>query len=84
MARKNLFPKPVVNPAEEYLALPRRVQQGTNVSWRERWYADRGLPYEPPKLGDVGSFRCVGKFKLPRRVEREPGEDLAEDEERAA
>ena len=41
------------------------------VSYREQWYELRGLPYQPPKLGDIGTFKCIGGG-MPMR---EPGED---------
>lgn len=44
------------------------------TNWRERWYAERGLPYEPPKLGDFPPFRSVGRL-IPAVRQREPGED---------
>ena len=56
--------------------VPPRVV-GSHVSWRERWYQDRGLPYEPPFVGSVPSFRSVGRT-AETVVTREPGEDLDE------
>lgn len=58
----------------------------THVSYRERWYADRGLPYEPPKAVDVPPWRRIGSMtsELTDRIktgelgpapDREPGED---------
>ena len=46
---------------------PRAV--GGHVSWREQWYADHGLPYEPERVGnmDLLANRVVAM--------REPGED---------
>ncbi len=46
-------------------------------SYRERWYAERGKPYEPPILKDLPPFKCVGGFS--QKVQREPGEDSPED-----
>lgn len=33
-------------------------------NWREQWYAERGLPYEKPKL-DIFSppWQCVGSIE---------------------
>lgn len=59
------------------------------MNYRERWYADRGLPYEPPKLTHCPPFQCIGgsagAIKIPERKlrppvksfyePREPGED---------
>ena len=53
---------------------PRAV--GSHVSYREQWYRERGLPYEPAKLGDLPPFRCVGRSA--ETVMREPGEDWDE------
>ena len=55
-------------------------------SYREQWYAERGLPYEKPRL-DIycPPFQCVGsidKVKVPensRTKMRQPGEDSPED-----
>jgi hypothetical protein len=41
-------------------------------SYRKRWYQQRGLPYEPPKPGNLKT----PKLKQPQR---EPGEDSPED-----
>lgn len=62
------------------------------MNWREQWYADRGLPYEPAKLIHCPPFQCVGgvkvdvpkhepKLRPPVRSfhEREPGEDSQAD-----
>lgn len=51
------------------------------MNYRQRWYAERGLPYEPAKLGDFGTFRSVGLLTLGAIRKREPGDD---DEEIAA
>lgn len=58
------------------------------MNWRENWYHERGLPYEPPKLVNSGMFRCVGRvspkppeLERPPAPLREPGDD---DEEVAA
>lgn len=41
-------------------------------TYRERWYAERGLPYEDPKPGHIPVPRGFG----PRAVrDREPGDD---------
>ena len=40
-------------------------------NYRERWYAERHLDYQPPKLGDVGMWKSVGRLAHAR----EPGED---------
>lgn len=53
------------------------------MNYRERWYAERGLPYEPPKLESCPPFQCIGgaeKTVMPGRSKpaprmREPGED---------
>jgi len=42
-------------------------------SYREQWYTDHGLEYQPPKLGDVGTWKSVGML-TPQRA-REPGDD---------
>jgi hypothetical protein len=51
-------------------------------SYRARWYAERGLPYESAKLGDMPPFKCVGGAypdQLPKApATREPGEDTEE------
>ena len=56
-----------------------------HISYRERWYAERGLPYEPPKLDCPVPWRPVAADAVdlyarlrdgtlgPRQ--REPGED---------
>lgn len=56
-----------------------------SISYREQWYAERGLPYEPPKLESVGNWRCMAEDSTlllarlksgqlgPRQ--REPGDD---------
>lgn len=55
------------------------------VTYRERWYLDHKLPYEPPKLGDMPPFRCVGRIDAAptqqpvKRIERVPGEDTPEE-----
>lgn len=63
------------------------------MNYREAWYRDNKLPYEPPKLEDMPPFRCLGvaandiygritKGELgPGKRAREPGDD---DEEIAA
>jgi hypothetical protein len=61
-------------PMQAESAPTRPVKPGS--SWRERWYAERGLPYEPPPIKDVPGWQCVGRVKLRMR---EPGEDSAED-----
>src|SRR3990170_1099183 len=60
------------------------IVDGTGNSYRERWYRERGLPYEPPKISQVGSFRNLGSFN-PNRVQRmrEPGCDEEEMENEA-
>lgn len=47
------------------------------MNWRERWYAERNLPYEPPPLVAVPPFQCVGNTKpaIPKR-EREPADEV--------
>lgn len=47
----------------------------TTPSYRERWYAERGLTYDPPKPGNLSGLpnRQLG----PRQ--REPGEDPIEE-----
>lgn len=65
---------------------PIKKSVAPKVSYRERWYAERALPYEPPKLQDVGHFKCVAttaKDLLARihsgdigpKRQREPGDD---------
>ncbi len=63
------------------------------MNYREQWYHDRGLPYEPPKLDCPPPWQCiggsVGGIKLPEKKlrppvrshhePREPGEDTPED-----
>lgn len=57
---------------------PRAV--GNRISFRERWYQERGLPYEPPRLSNIGAWRHVGRSaKAGERVMRESGEDTPED-----
>ena len=61
------------------------------MNYRARWYASRGLEYEPPSLARCPPFRCVGidTEHIYRRLTggelgprqqrlREPGEDLDE------
>ena len=53
---------------------PRAV--GNRISYRERWYREHGLPYEPPLLCNIGAWRCVGRSaEAVERVMREPGQD---------
>lgn len=47
------------------------------TSYRERWYAARGLPYEPPRLS-VRGWRGVSLGQTFAHTEREPGEDPLE------
>ena len=51
-------------------------------SYRERWYQERGLPYEPPSFRSCSPFQCVGgvrvdvkPFEKPADVETEDGYD---------
>lgn len=44
----------------------------THVSFRERYYAEQGKPYEPPNPGNLANIGHLG----PRQ--REPGEDWDE------
>lgn len=32
------------------------------MNWRERWYAERNLPYEPPPLLNVPGWQCIGRL----------------------
>ena len=54
-------------------------QPRTGRSWRERWYAERGLPYEPPRIMNCQPFQCVGieygKIDVTALRMREPGEE---------
>jgi len=50
------------------------------MNWRERWFSERGLPYEPPIIGDLPPFRCIGRIATKPTRERQPGEDEAWDE----
>ena len=43
----------------DYLPEPVRPRSSGD-SYRHRWYAERGLEYEPAKLGDCPPFRCIG------------------------
>ena len=55
--------------------LPEPVRPGSSSSsYRARWYAERGLDYEPPKLTGVPPFRCVGGT-AGRWVRDEPGSE---------
>lgn len=57
-----------------YTRMPEaKKADGTGNSYRERWYRERGLPYEPPRLSASGSLRPMANH-APRR-QREPGED---------
>lgn len=47
--------RPYVEPPE-----PPKVYRLQSSSYRARWYAERGLPYEPPKLVDVPGWRLIG------------------------
>lgn len=54
--------------------LDERQMAATRVGYRERWYAEHNLPYEPPRLGDSPPFKCVGRL-APEIRQREPGDD---------
>lgn len=56
-------------------ARKREHRKPAGQSYRERWYAEHGLPYEPPKLGDFPPFRCVGSMTPATAPTREPGQD---------
>ena len=48
----------------------------TPKSYRERWYAERGLPYEASPIRDFPPFKCVGReIETIQRRAREPGDD---------
>jgi hypothetical protein len=32
------------------------------MNFRERWYAERNLPYEPPPLLSVPGWQCIGRL----------------------
>jgi hypothetical protein len=49
------------------------VPDAPKMTYRDRWYAERGLTYVAPKVGNLQ----VPKFK--HAPQREPGEDSAED-----
>ncbi len=49
-------------------------QKPRGESYRERWYAERNKPYEPPILKDCPPFKCIGGSQKPPR-QREPGDD---------
>jgi len=51
--------------------LPVRSIPTKHISYRERWYAEHKMDYEPAKLGDIGNWKSVGTIK----PMREPGED---------
>lgn len=64
-----------------FKAAPRLPTQ-SGTSCRTRWYAERRLSYEPPKLKDCPPhWACIGNSanrpKLPER-KREPGDDDGE------
>lgn len=48
-------------------------------NYRQRWYRERGLPYEPPSLKNCPPFMCVGLFKEIKRPQRQPGEGSDKD-----
>ena len=54
----------------------------TGRSYREQWYAERDLPYEPPRIVNCPPFQCVGiehgKIDVSALRMREPGEDPPE------
>lgn len=56
---------PMPDYVESYAAKP--VAQ----SFRARWFAERGLDYEAPRLVACPPFQCVGR----NTPMREPGED---------
>lgn len=68
---------------------PVKKSDAPGPSYRERWYADRGLPYEPPNLAGTAHFQPVANMarQLHDRLvsgelgprHREPGEDTRED-----
>lgn len=39
------------------------------MNYRQQWFRDNGLPFEPPKLGDFPPFKCVGG-SLAKQIER--------------
>lgn len=43
-------------------------------TWRDRWYSERGVPFEKANLHDCPPFQCVGST-IPNRFIRQPGED---------
>lgn len=45
------------------------------MNFRERWYAERNLPYEPPPLLNVPGWQCIGRL-TPKELPKE-GADLA-------
>lgn len=52
------------------------------VNWRERWYHERGLPYEPPPILDVVGWMCVGR--IAQKEKPKPQKPVRDDDERAA
>ena len=69
----------------------REDEKKPHISYRERWYQERGLPYEPPKMEAPAPWVSVGSGAVelyarlragelgPRQQRmREPGEDLDE------
>lgn len=48
-----------------------QVSRSPQPSYRERWYAEKGLEYQPPKSGNLASA-------MPKR-QRQPGDDSDED-----
>ena len=52
----------------DYLPDPLPARNKKDDGYRRRWYAERGLPYEPANTRPCPPFRCVGG-------RREPGSD---------
>lgn len=70
-------------PAKAPVVYPDYCKPKARISWREQWFLDRGLPYEPPVVGsEIRSFQGAGVVAAKRVPMREPGED--EDEGRGA
>ena len=58
---------------------PEQHGEAESISFRHRWFMERGLPYKHPILGDRDTFRCIGReAKIIAQSVREPGEDAEE------
>lgn len=78
MARKRIEVPTHLPPAPTYAGSYQTPYKPVEDSYRARWYAERGLPYEPAKLTDCPPFRCMGGSATKLLRQREPGDDDVE------